>query len=382
MKKILLGQLYSNGDCLYATAIARQIKTDFPGCHLTWAINTQCAPVLEGNPYVDDLWLVELSNNIAATEKEWKQFEKEAMDKQKSGEFNEVFLIQTNPGNLQYFDGTIRSSIFRAYPRPITVPIAPVIRLSPKEVENVRLFAQDNGLEEKAHVILFECAPKSGQSLVTPIFALHVAKQLISTFPNLCVILSSNICIASGDERIIDGSVLSFRENAELTKYCTLLIGCSSGISWLCTSDWAKPLPMIQIINPLGFCFASFIYDHEYWDLPTDDIIEMANCSEEKLVECVNLVIYEGFESARSKFNKKIIFNYYSFVILFLKFARYGEFAKIIDLFKSNYQRHGITVDIIKSFSPGFFRILFEKIGKYFLRNLSEFKDKILSIFR
>ena len=29
------------------------------------------------------------------------------------------------------------------------------------------------------------------------------------------------------DDRIIDGSKLSFRENAELTKYCTLLIGCS-----------------------------------------------------------------------------------------------------------------------------------------------------------
>ena len=37
-KKIILVQLYSNGDCLYATAVARQIKQDFPGSHLTWAI--------------------------------------------------------------------------------------------------------------------------------------------------------------------------------------------------------------------------------------------------------------------------------------------------------------------------------------------------------
>ena len=29
--KILLVQLYSNGDCLYATTVAQQIKKDFPG---------------------------------------------------------------------------------------------------------------------------------------------------------------------------------------------------------------------------------------------------------------------------------------------------------------------------------------------------------------
>ena len=31
MTRILLGQLGSNGDCLYATIVARQIKKDFPG---------------------------------------------------------------------------------------------------------------------------------------------------------------------------------------------------------------------------------------------------------------------------------------------------------------------------------------------------------------
>lgn len=28
--RILLGQLFKNGDCLYATVLARQIKKDFP----------------------------------------------------------------------------------------------------------------------------------------------------------------------------------------------------------------------------------------------------------------------------------------------------------------------------------------------------------------
>ena len=367
MKKILLGQLHANGDCLYATAIARQIKTDYPGCHLTWAISSLCASILDGNPHVDEVWLVQI-NNVAEIENAWTQFEKEALDRQKRGEFDEVFLTQIRPGNPQNFDGTVRSSIFRAYPRPITVPITPVLRLSSTEVENVRQFAQSNNLAKKSHVILFECAPKSGQSLVSPSFALNVAKQLVSKIPNLCVILSSNITIDSNDERIIDGSVLSFRENAELTKYCTLLVGCSSGISWLCTSDWAKPLPMIQIINPFVMSFASFINDHKYWNLPIDSIIEMENCSEEKLVECVAFAVCEGFNSARLKFNELILFNYYAFIVFFLMFVSHGEFRRVISLIKSYYQRHGMTINIIKSFSPKFFAAAFKKTISYYFR--------------
>jgi len=52
------------------------------------------------------------------------------------------FLHKSLPGNLQNYDGTIRSSIFNAYPHPITVPVTPVIRLSQAEVDNVRRFAE------------------------------------------------------------------------------------------------------------------------------------------------------------------------------------------------------------------------------------------------
>ena len=37
--KILLVQLFSNGDCLYATSVARQIKKDFPGHATSWYNN-------------------------------------------------------------------------------------------------------------------------------------------------------------------------------------------------------------------------------------------------------------------------------------------------------------------------------------------------------
>ncbi|MEO7049339.1 MAG: hypothetical protein ABI091_28810, partial [Ferruginibacter sp.] len=54
-KNILLVQLFSNGDCLYATAIARQIKNDFPGCKLSWAIASFCKNIIAHNPYVDEV---------------------------------------------------------------------------------------------------------------------------------------------------------------------------------------------------------------------------------------------------------------------------------------------------------------------------------------
>ena len=132
LKRILLGQLGRRGDCLYATAVARQIKHDYPGCHLTWAISSMCRSVIEGNPYVDEIWEIKQhTNNDVFTV--WNQFEAEAARRKSNGEYDEIFLTQVHPGNFQNYDGTSRSSIFRGYPLPITVPITPVVRLSSNE---------------------------------------------------------------------------------------------------------------------------------------------------------------------------------------------------------------------------------------------------------
>ena len=61
-KRILLGQLAARGDCLYATAIARQIKVDYPECHLTWAVGSASRPVLDGNPYIDAIWEIPVAH--------------------------------------------------------------------------------------------------------------------------------------------------------------------------------------------------------------------------------------------------------------------------------------------------------------------------------
>ena len=144
-KRILLGHLAARGDCLYATAVARQIKADYPGCHLTWAIGSMCRSLLDGNPYVDAVWEIPLTSHdgVAAA---WREYAIAARQRIERHDFDEGFFTQIYRANFRNFDCTIRASIFRGYPRPIQVPIAPIVRLRAEEVENMRRFAQRHRL--------------------------------------------------------------------------------------------------------------------------------------------------------------------------------------------------------------------------------------------
>ena len=353
---ILLGHLASFGDCLYATAVARQIKNDFPGCKLTWAIGTIYRPAIEENPYVDAIWEIPLLKR-ADMDSAWIKFAKEAKQRKKNGEFDKIFLTQIGPNNYQNFDGTVRSSVFRGYPAPITVPVQPVIRLREDEVAGVRQFAERHNLSQRKHVILFECSSQSGQSFLTPSYAIAVAKKVLQHTLDTCIILSSGQKIVTDDPGIIDGSDLSFRQNAELTKYCDLFVGCSSGISWLCTSDWAKPLPMIQVLKRSMSAFASMYHDAEYFGLPTDHIIEMADASEELLSDCIDLCLSDTFQVAREKYHERIPVELNKYIETFMRSVlRKGQVFKIIKSLSHVYERYGIDpfIRYVKSKMPDF----------------------------
>ncbi len=304
-KRILLGQLAARGDCLYATAVARQIKVDYPGCHLTWAIGSTCRSVIDGNPDVDAVWEMPLADPHQP-EDAWHQFVAAAQERLKQGDFDAAFFTQIYPANYKNFDGTVRASIFRGYPRPITVPVAPVIRLSADEVENVRRFAEQHRLADHHPVILFEYVHRSGQSFIDPNFLSEAIDRIAARLPNGKIILSSHVPMETGNPATVSADVLSFRENAELTKYCSLLIGCSSGITWLCTSDWAKPLPSIQLLKRETGVYASVVHDHEYFGLPTESVIEMTDCPAEDLADCVAMVIQNGFGAAKNQYHQQI----------------------------------------------------------------------------
>jgi hypothetical protein len=318
-KRILLGHLAARGDCLYATAVARQIKTDFPGCHLTWAIGSLCRPLLDGNPYVDAVWEIPLDDHARAAEA-WYRFAAEAQTRFSAGEFDEAFFTQIHPANFSRYDGTVRASIFRGYPRPITVPVAPVIRLNDAEIENVRRFAQTHDLAGHDPVILFECMHSSAQSFIDSAFVYRAIDGLVAKLPHCRIILSSHMAINTGHPAVISGDKLTFRENAELTKCCSLMIGCSSGITWLCTSDWAKPLPMIQLLKQDTGVYASVTHDHDHFGLPADHVIELTDCPADHLVDCVVTAVREGVGAARRRFHRNLplCFDFYKPTLDFL----------------------------------------------------------------
>jgi len=360
--KILLGQLGANGDCLFATAIARQIKTDYPGCHLTWAVGTAYRSILKNNPFVDEIWEIPVANQQDLWDK-WDAFEKEALARKRRGEFDEIYFTQIPPRNFKNFDGTVRASIFRGYPRPITVSDAPVVLLTPEEVTNVARFADIHRLSNYSHVILFECSSSSEQSFVTPYFATDVAQRLTKLIPDVCIILSSNVATTSADPRIINGSGLSFRENAELSKYCTLLVGCSSGISWICTSDWAKPLPMVQLLSKDKSVYASFIHDYEYRNKSTDSIIEMTDCSVDKVVRCLKSIITTGFAQSRIIYNERIPvrFDFYLNVV-YQWLLLQGRYRDAFISLMNTAKRYGLHPQLVSGIVRKCYRFILKRI--------------------
>jgi len=337
--KILIGQLASFGDCLYATVIAKQIKIDYPNCHLTWAIGAKYQSVIYNNPYIDKIWIID--NNDYYFEG-WTLFENECNKLKSEGVFDKIFLSQIYPKNLYLFDGTIRSSILQVYPNKIT-DVTPIIQLTKEEINNVNSFILKYKLINRK-LIIFEFAPSSMQSYVNLEFALKTAELLLKILQNnnLTIILSSHLKITTGNESIIDGSELTFRENAELLNRSELLIGCSSGITWLSTSNWVKKIPTIQLINHKSYWFAGMIYDFQYHGLNHDNIIELRKCSPEYLTNCINYVLSFDVYKAKNIYNyivKPKIFT--SFRTLQYNLLCELKFKKVQFLLKNHIKRHG-----------------------------------------
>jgi hypothetical protein len=353
--KVLLGQLGAKGDCLYATAVARQIKTDHPGCHLTWAVGSQSRCVVDGNPHVDAIWEVDLSAH-ANSKEAWYAFKREALRRKKAGEFDVIHFTQIYPDNYQNYDGTVRASILRGYAGPISVPVAPVVRLTDAQVAAVSEFVARHRLREFRHVVLFEFASHSGQSFVTEALAFEVARRITQGRDDTCVVMSAEHGAAQSDPRIVDGSVLGFLENAELSKYCSLLIGCSSGLSWLCTSDWARMPPTIQLLRQRTSVYASMVHDHEYHGLDTRHIVEMTDCAAGQIAQCALTALEQGIEVARERHHERIPIEFGFYGEQLDRVVRRGQWRKAWRSARVTLQRYGARPELVRTLLLVLFR--------------------------
>ena len=343
--KILLIQLFSNGDCLYATTIARQIKTDYPGCQLTWAIAGFCKNIIDENPFVDAV--IEVNdvpkNDLSA----FRQLKKKYREQQAAGLWDEVFVTQNMDENLAWYDGCIRTGVFHAYPHPITVSTTPVLRLKEPEKNKAAAFAQQHQLEDYRVLLLFEFAPLSGQVPLTKDIAIGIAEKLVED-PGVAVILSSALAINHPNKQIIDGSVLSLRETAGLTFYCTHLMGCSSGISWATTSDGAKQLPMVQLINPGTIWLNAVSRDFERFNKSTSGIIDLIGLDEATIVACLQMS-FSDFAAARQQFNQPIPLSFNTTRNIVYNLFCHGQFSYIAKHVAVNRRWYGNNPQLYKA---------------------------------
>jgi len=357
--RILLGQLGARGDCVLASIVARQIKNDYPRAIVTWAVGSNCVEIAKGNPFVDIVWEW---NSCGDAIQSWYAFESEALSRKASGEFDAVYFTQIHPENYQNFDGTVRASIFRGYPKPITTSVQPVIRLGQNAIDHVTEFCIQHGVSSYKQRVLLECSAHSRQSFINTQFGVELAQQLTEKNSDIIVIISSDGELAYADKQIVDASVLTFVENAELIRQCNFLIGGSSGISWLCTSDWAKMPPTIQLLERSTSVYASMVHDHKYFGLPHEHVIEMTNCDVKSVVDCFQYATKNGFAVAKTIYHEELVpdFKFYGRTIK--RFIRTQQYSKARLSAKYSIGRYGYDRNLLKMLALNVWKGLIARI--------------------
>jgi hypothetical protein len=335
--------LGSNGDCLYATAIARQIKVDFPGCHLTWAIGSLNRRVLANNSDIDEIWELPQKYSWADMEQNWNLFEIEAHQLADAGRFDYVFLPQVSPARFANYDGTIRPSLFRNYPRPITVPVDVTINLSEQEKAEVDRWFQDSPASAASQVVLFESSSKSGQSFMTVDLAFKVAERITAAHSNAVVIVSTHEPLPAAHPRIISGGTLSIRQTARLTDYVDLFVGCGSGLTVAATSGVAKTgLPNIQILRRDKSVYASFRHDFAHFGKPTAQFLELTSEDPDHLARVAMASLSGGFAAAQAEFDDPVplSFGWYRELISLMLLER-GKYVDAVHSLLVTTERYG-----------------------------------------
>ena len=348
--RILMIQLFSNGDCLIATTVARQIRHDFPNAHLTWAVATSCQSMLIHNPDVDQIRLVEMDPD-ENKEKAYERFLKQAKAEQAAGQYDQIIVPQIIGHNYARYDGCIRTSIYRNYGRPITVDPTPVLVLSPEEERRSKLFYEEHTLSRFKHIILFECAPLSGQVA----FSLEYLRAFSVAMENksIAIVFSSGQKIPIEASHVFDGSVLTIRETVAFAKKCDLLIGCSSGITWAVTSLKEHKIPMVQVLDKKAYYYnpPSVAFERLYES--TDHVIERYDVDAYTLANCVQMIYMQGVEQAKRAFHQPAVKNFRIFRGIVFRFVRAGKWKLLRSFIQQNIRIHGWNLSMFCTIAMG-----------------------------
>jgi hypothetical protein len=350
--KILIVHLFSNGDCLYATTVARQARHDFPGCHITWLVGSSCSSMVMNNPDIDALWQVDLPASAEDKEKMFEAVIEEAKKKKQSGEFDDIFITQILGDNYAKYDGSLITSIYRCYGHPVTVDKTPVLVLTDAEISKANTFASFNKIDSFKHVVLFECAPQSGQLDIGDTFINNVCAAIMQN-EDTCIILSSAKKIQSTVPNVFDGSTLSIRETVALSHHCTLLLGCSSGITWAVASTAGKKLPTIQLLDKNAYIFNPPSITFAQMGKAVDHIIELFDFTVPLLSDCFSVVMNKGFDTARNSYNQKPVKQFRVYRGITHMFIARKKYALLSNFIKLNIAVHGYNLSMLSMIMKG-----------------------------
>jgi hypothetical protein len=351
-QRILLIQLYSNGDCLYATTIAKQVKQDNEHCVLQWMILAPYAGILKNNPWVDEIIPMEKLAGETGDET-YARAIKIAAERIKEGKIDTYYFTQIIADNFSNYDGCIRRSLFRGYDKPITVDKTPVLVLDDEEKAAAARFASLHNLASYRQIILFETSPLSGQAALSEADICQIAIAA-GKLPGTCIILSSYKSFGINAPHVLDGSVLSIRETVAVTHYCTLLLGCSSGITWGSLSTAGKQLPMIQLLDANAYFFNPPSIDFKFAGIAETAVIELYRYTVDSITNILDTTGTDGFATAKLQYNhvtRNSFALHRGIVHYFLKKRKFRLLKKFLSI---NLQQHGYDSKMMKKIVQGF----------------------------
>jgi ADP-heptose:LPS heptosyltransferase len=367
IERILLIQLFSNGDCLYVTAIARQIKKNHPGSYLTWIVSSKCSSMLLNNPDIDEILEVAIPN-ASQNEIIFNQILSEANEKKRFGLYSKIIVPQLIGNNMKYYDGLVYSSLYRSAGFEQIDDPTPKLYLTQNEYQIAKEFAQQNQLHLYKHVILFECAPQSNQLLLTDELIKEYARCIVNQ-GSACVILSSPKAYRFNEPHIFDGNRLSIRETVALTHYCTLLLGCSSGISWAANSNAAKSLNFVQILSKQAYYFNPLSLTLEKWHYSSNRILELIEFNTHKIEQVFQDIFTKDFQSARINHHQKVQISFKLHRGIIHHFLKNRNISELITFISINIKENGFNFYMIRSILLGFILFPFQFVYDAIRRN-------------
>ncbi|MBI1779867.1 MAG: hypothetical protein HYR66_00590 [Sphingobacteriales bacterium] len=221
------------------------------------------------------------------------------------------------------------------------------MHLTENEKDTAEKFAQKHSLSNYKNVVLFECAPQTKQLNLTDEIILDYSIRILKE-ENTCVILSGPRPYNFDHPNIIDGNTLSIRETVGLTHYCTLLLGCSSGISWAATSIAAKPLPMVQILAPDAYYFNPLSLNFKKLHKSADGLIELIDFDNKKLETVFADIFHNGFAGAQTKHNQIVKPQFRLYRGIIHHFLKKGRLAEIATFVRVNLKENGFNISMLK----------------------------------